>query len=396
MNDKLSIHHIGGRSGSGVFPSANLFNKDFMHVYFDADADCIEQIKHKHKDKYSELHVLPYCFSSGISCSKLNINYDPYTSSLYDFNRNYNNHYYFNGDHDYIYGETCKTMEERNVDLITFDSLFEQMPNLPKPDFLSMDTQGAEWDILNGAKETLKTSVLAVALEVEFHQMYLNQKLFGDISSLLTLFGFQFVKFDYLGTSSPYRASIGLRGEGFQTSGDAFFIKKIENIEPQNNVDHFLKLQKMAFIAILHNQFEYGINCLERSISIDRQYSILKQLKDVPIYCKFISDLEKQIKKVPKYFPPTFAEKYTFRASRNRFDASENKESYIKDTIKKIPWLLTFFRLFRKAKSSIKSELFKLIMPYSNVEKVLINYELKPQADILKRNRLIQSNYIKP
>ena len=400
MNSKISVHHIGGRAGSRAFPILRSFEKDIINVLYDADKDCIEGIKEANRNHESELYVFPYCFSSEVSSSKLNINYDPYTSSLYKFNPYYNGHYFFNMDHDYIFGEVCKPMVERSVDLVTIDHMFRDMPDFPKPDFLSLDTQGSEWDILNGARETLKNSVLAVALEVEFHSIYQGQKLFGDISGLLSSLGFQFVKFDYLGISSPYRAPVGLRGEGFQTYGEAFFLKRIENIESENKIDNFLMFQKMAFIAIVNNQFEYGLKCLERSKDINRQYSIFEQLKNVPEYCKFLSELEKQIMKMPQHFPPTFAEKYTFETSKARFDTVEKQRSYaysIKLCIKKIPGLIKVVRpglikVDRMAKRLIH---FKYIKRYSNVEKVWVRYNLIAQAKILMKNRIIQSRCIK-
>ena len=156
----------------------------------------------------------------------------------------------------------------------------------------------------------------------------------------------------------------------------------------------------MAFIAIVNNQFEYGLKCLERSKDINRQYSIFEQLKNVPEYCKFLSELEKQIMKMPQHFPPTFAEKYTFETSKARFDTVEKQRSYaysIKLCIKKIPGLIKVVRpglikVDRMAKRLIH---FKYIKRYSNVEKVLVRYNLIAQAKILMKNRIIQSRCIK-
>ena len=61
-------------------------------------------------------------------------------------------------------------------------------------DFLKLDTQGSELDILHGADRILRTHVLGVQVEVEFAPMYIGQPLFADVDTFLR--GFGFVLFD--------------------------------------------------------------------------------------------------------------------------------------------------------------------------------------------------------
>jgi len=409
MNKKISVHHIGGRKSGPAFPTLASFEKDIINVLYDADEECIEQIKQINDKGDAELYVFPYCFSDLLSSSTFNINYDPYTSSLYKFNPYYKSHYYFDGVTDYVFGETCKTMEEREVDLVTLDHLFHQVGDVPKPDFLSLDTQGSEWDILTGGQETLKSSVLAIGLEVEFHPLYQGQKLFGDISHLLFSLGFQFVKFEYLGISSPYRAAVGLRGDGFQTSGDALYFKKIEHINGESEIDHFFMLQKMAFIAIAYNQFEYGLQCLEMSKELGLRSHLSTEEFEVKIsYCKFLRDLQREIERTPKYFPMTFAESCTtFEASKSRFKASVNTQARwsVKEWLRKIPILFGILKKMKLMVMHVKASFSRnnvilfiriccVLRRYSMVEKVLLKYGLKKQADCLLKNRLIQSKYV--
>jgi hypothetical protein len=58
-------------------------------------------------------------------------------------------------------------------------------------DYLKLDVQGAEIDVLRGATEVLK-SVLVVQTEVEFVPMYVGQPLFGDVDQALRNAGFLF------------------------------------------------------------------------------------------------------------------------------------------------------------------------------------------------------------
>ena len=52
------------------------FEKDIINVLYDADEDCLEQIKASNRHLKSQLHVLPYALSDKCKSSVLNINYD--------------------------------------------------------------------------------------------------------------------------------------------------------------------------------------------------------------------------------------------------------------------------------------------------------------------------------
>lgn len=48
-------------------------------------------------------------------------------------------------------------------------------------DFIKIDVQGAELDILRGGEKFLRDNILGIEVEVEFHSMYENQPLFSDV-----------------------------------------------------------------------------------------------------------------------------------------------------------------------------------------------------------------------
>jgi FkbM family methyltransferase len=56
-------------------------------------------------------------------------------------------------------------------------------------DFIKLDTQGAELDVLRGGERTL-ASVRALEVEVEFNPIYVGQPLFGDVDRFLRDRGF--------------------------------------------------------------------------------------------------------------------------------------------------------------------------------------------------------------
>lgn len=92
------------------------------------------------------------------------------------------------------------------VDMITMDSIIEENHNY---NFLNMDTQGYELEVLKGAKKTLK-KINFVYTEVNNTEVYENNALIEDIDKFLEKYNMVRVETDWMGT----------------TWGDAFYIKK--------------------------------------------------------------------------------------------------------------------------------------------------------------------------
>jgi FkbM family methyltransferase len=82
------------------------------------------------------------------------------------------------------------------------------------PDFLELDTQGSELDILQGAARALREHIAGVQVEVEFAEMYLGQPLFADIDADLRARGFQLVDLSlYRGRRRGLDDGIATRGQ---------------------------------------------------------------------------------------------------------------------------------------------------------------------------------------
>ncbi|MGP0595131.1 FkbM family methyltransferase [Nitrospira sp. T9] len=94
-------------------------------------------------------------------------------------------------------------------------------------EFLKLDTQGTEMEVLLGAKRTLTERTAAILTEVEFCQIYQGQRLFSDIELFLRDCGFSFYGF----TDMFYRSCKQLnkyteRGRERILYADAVFFKE--------------------------------------------------------------------------------------------------------------------------------------------------------------------------
>ncbi len=79
----------------------------------------------------------------------------------------------------------------------TLDGVLKSKGNLQSPsvDFIKIDTQGSELDIIKGSTEVMHSGVIGFEVEVEFAEMYKGQPLFDDVHSVLREHGFDLIDF---------------------------------------------------------------------------------------------------------------------------------------------------------------------------------------------------------
>ena len=289
-------------------------------------------------------------------------------------------------------------MEKRVVDLVTLDSLYEAgVTAVPPPDLLSIDAQGSAYEILLGAETILLTRVVALIVEAEFHPLYKDQKLFGHVADWLADRGFVFVRFlDFSPELTPFRSAAGLRGEGFQTSADALFFRKVDALATEGDpLQTWLKLSKLAFIAMFLNQFEYGFETLQRREAVLQSLDA-GELPEGRIYLDFLKELWDASRRTPAIFPPTWSSKVSFEQSKARFRQSPNtceSQSKIVSTIRGLrKWRSKLKRSSQKRLESLSALLGPSSarggMSYSEVELVLSRYSLSDQANLMRTMRL--------
>ena len=149
-------------------------------VGFEPTGDACRELN----ERYGPPHqFLPYFVGDGTPGEFRLCNY-PMTSSLYEPN-------YKLLDQFQMLSELTQVVERSQVETTRLDDI----PEVAGTDYLKMDVQGAEHDVLSGAAETLQSAV-AVHTEVEFVPMYKDQPLFADVDQALRNMGFVLHRFD--------------------------------------------------------------------------------------------------------------------------------------------------------------------------------------------------------
>jgi|TARA_B110000037_G_C17080948_1_gene489927 FkbM family methyltransferase len=110
-------------------------------------------------------------------------------------------------------------------DIYNSKTLDSEMINFTQPNFIKIDTEGSELDILKGSRKTL-LNVFGLEVECSFHQLREDQPLFEEIRSYLENLDFVFI--DFVSMIRWEKDNFGFSGQPQIT--DALFLKNEETI----------------------------------------------------------------------------------------------------------------------------------------------------------------------
>ncbi len=148
------------------------------------------------------------------------------------------------------------------IETTTLDA-FCQREGINEIDFLQVDVQGADLQVLEGASEILKRSILAVQVEVEFSHLYAKQPLFADVDTYLR--DKDFTLFD-LATSYRVRARSPIHSRvrtGQLLWADAFYFRDLIREDISIPLKTPKQIFKLTCIADIINFPDYALELLE-------------------------------------------------------------------------------------------------------------------------------------
>jgi FkbM family methyltransferase len=230
--------------------------------------------------------LIPSALSRGEGPAVLHITRNPFCSSLYPPNR-----------------ELVQALRPGDLQLdlvgeapVSVESLDSALAraNIEWVDFIKLDTQGSELDILQGAPRTLSASVLAVEVEVQFLPLYRGVGLFGEIDASLRAAGFSLAGFPNLCTVADFaaahdgqpepsivarlrrwvhhlRAPLGrLRGEQQLLWGDAVYLRppgwtpevSASDVPPPRD-----QTVRAALVSAALGYFQHAVSCIDAAAS---------------------------------------------------------------------------------------------------------------------------------
>ncbi len=151
-------------------------------------------------------------------------------------------------------------ISQTKIDATTIDAVIEE-ENLNTIDYLKLDTQGTELNILKGAEAALRQNkILVIKTEFAFISLYQSQSTFTDIDLFLKSHGYKLItcEFQY-GSTSPFS-----KGEKpkWGIGGDAFYC-----IDDDKNSDREMLYRTAIVLGNLG--FQSNAAHLFRKLNID-------------------------------------------------------------------------------------------------------------------------------
>lgn len=152
------------------------------------------------------------------------------------------------------------------------DDVFERIGVVP--DFLKIDTEGTEQDVLEGFERMLDKGVLGVRLSCNFQPCFIGQRLFSDSHDYLMKRNFVLLNLDYHGYGYPrlglFRKPDPVEREdhryGILVAADAVWVLRPEVIATVHAGEAAtLARLKLALFCFLNNAPDYALDLLRES-----------------------------------------------------------------------------------------------------------------------------------
>jgi FkbM family methyltransferase len=293
----FAINHVGARFGNYPLQVPEQLSQCIDVVLFDADEDCVKSLSGASTERR---RVVTACLSDSDGEADFCITVNAPASSLLepsDESRGYVQPM-FGIDWDVMAG--ARVVERRRVVTARLDTLLGNRPDLPVPDFLSLDTQGSELAILKGAEGTMERGgIVGLIVEVEFVELYQGVSRFGDVASWLEERGFHFAGFSHLINAQSSSQPIGRRSEGFPVAADAAFLSRVDRFSNLSQEDVKTCLRKLAFASVCLGHLDHAFAALEQCGRMENRDS-------TPGWLAFLQKLQIASDHTPRIFLPQF------------------------------------------------------------------------------------------
>ncbi|MDJ0713521.1 MAG: FkbM family methyltransferase [Prochloraceae cyanobacterium] len=246
----LLVLDLGARGG--FEPHWKFYGDRIIQIGFEPDLEECEKLNQQFGDRGLKF----YPVALGQRKEKRNFSVCQWggSSSFYPANTNFLRR--FPDEH----GEQMKVIKTIELETVDLDS-FATEEGIEYIDFIKLDIEGSELDVLKGAVEFLQRSVLGLSIEVLFHSSLRNQPTFSEIDLFLSSLGFQLfdlATYRHARKALPLPAnSLGVTQQGQLLWGQALYLRDgVNEIESEQGIanwdhDRVLKLATLMEIFCL-------------------------------------------------------------------------------------------------------------------------------------------------
>ncbi len=276
--DKLIAFDVGAKEG--VFEPGKI--GEFLQYYgFEPNPEEFKKLKRNERVEY-----FPFALGKKEEIKNFNITrHASYSSFLHLNPSTFMKHFGLMKQHDkWVAGmqiEKTIPVKVKTIDQVLIDS------GVNRVDFLKMDTQGTELDILKGATNALRHKKIGVIFsEFSFIEIYQNQNLFSDLELYLKEFEYECIDCRFYPNSVVGSILSGRKGvveqPRYSVGGDAVFIPIIDHsvFKQQDIFKIGLLTAQLGYLSVAKHLFQYCDLDNKEIISLLRnmQYFNLKKM----------------------------------------------------------------------------------------------------------------------
>jgi FkbM family methyltransferase len=156
-------------------------------------------------------------------------------------------------------------IEETTLKCRSLDEFLHE-ENLLDVDFVKLDTQGSELNILQGATTILEQSVFGLEIEVFFNELYKEAPLFSDIDKYLRKFGFELIDMRTVSWKRTVGAKMGW-SKGQWVYADTLYFLQARHLQKMLEAHETemarCKLLKAISICQVYACWDYGLELID-------------------------------------------------------------------------------------------------------------------------------------
>ena len=228
LNQKFTLLDIGAANGANG--RWNIISDKLISILVEPHKEIAKDLKHQGLEVIeSVLH------SEDDKEIKFYSTRKPMCSSFYKPN--------FDHLKNFLNKERFEIVSESTFSTKTLDS---EIIRFQQPNFIKIDTEGSELDILKGSKNTL-LNVFGLEVECSFHQLRVGQPLFEEVRSYLKSLDFVFI--DFVSMIRWEKDHFGFSGQPQIT--DALFLKNEDKIIEKFNIKEISLDDLLNYFVIL-------------------------------------------------------------------------------------------------------------------------------------------------
>ena len=232
-NYQLHVADVG--AAGGIDSRWSFLKSNLFEILFEPDPESFLELEKTKKEN-------SIAFNSALSDMKkeviLNICQWRQVSSIYEPN--------FDFIKNFPQPERFKVIERIKMEADSLSNLLNSA-GIKDLDFLKIDTQGSELEILTGAGQYLE-SVIGIEVEVEFVELYKDQPLFDEVHEFITSHGLSLI---------DIKRSFWNRDKKFNNKGQLIFADGLYLRKPESILENECTAEKVLKAVAVYLVYGY-------------------------------------------------------------------------------------------------------------------------------------------